>query len=718
MRILAARAASIAWMLDLNWGRRGRRRACLRPPMPSAPLRPRWLAAAGADEAAARGDEQGRERGEGGGGRHQGRREPSRRAVRERRSMPASVPSPSWIARPQRRPYPKIELHVHLEGTLRPATLLRLAGRNGVRLPADTVEGLREVLRFTDFPHFIEAWVTDLTGAAPLRRLPQRRRGLRGAGGVHGMRVPGGHLLAGRTGAARRRAGRRSSRATATAPRRRASGTASRCGSRRRSRATSRPRRVRKSRAGPSAIATGAWSAWDWVARRTVFPPEPFAPAFAIARAGGLGSVPHAGELAGPASVRGALEALHADRLRHGVRAVEDAGLLRELADRRICCDVTPIGNVRMGVVPSLAEHPLPRMVAAGVPCSISTDDPALMDTSLEQDCAAAESLGLRPRDFYFAAVAGALCDEPTRARLRAIGEAFDWDGWRRAPDAGAGVDSRGRRQRAGRERAGGCRRPIAGRGAAGGIVASPSVASGALAARAAAQAPARLVCASAILPTPRGRLAQLGERQLDKLEVVGSIPTSPTTPSSFVGAAHGHQSSRDRPRRLPSASRHGQRVHPGFRRWPRGHRRRYSRGGRAHPRGGRLHRPPARRRAPHPRHPSARRPHRRPAGAAQAHLRAGVDARRRRQARRPAVSPRGASRPASRVNADRPARHAVAAPGHAGHRQPSGGGWRRAAGGRGRTGRPHPRPHARSRRLPRATSAAASCSSATPPPT
>jgi aminodeoxyfutalosine deaminase len=88
---------------------------------------------------------------------------------------------------------------------------------------------------------------------------------------------------------------------------------------------------------------------------------------------------------------------------------------------------VTPIGNVRMGVVASPPEHPLVRLAAAGVPCSISTDDPALMDTSLEQDCAAAERLGLRPRDFYFAAVAGALCDEATRARLQAIGEAFDW---------------------------------------------------------------------------------------------------------------------------------------------------------------------------------------------------------------------------------------------------------------------------------------------------
>ena len=67
------------------------------------------------------------------------------------------------------------------------------------------------------------------------------------------------------------------------------------------------------------------------------YPPEPFARAFQIARDGGLGSVPHAGEAAGPASVRGALDTLCADRIRHGIRAVEDPGLLRELADLPLC---------------------------------------------------------------------------------------------------------------------------------------------------------------------------------------------------------------------------------------------------------------------------------------------------------------------------------------------------------------------------------------------
>jgi aminodeoxyfutalosine deaminase len=77
--------------------------------------------------------------------------------------------------------------------------------------------------------------------------------------------------------------------------------------------------------------------------------------------------------------------------------------------------------------VSSLAEHPLPRLVAAGVLCSISTDDPAMFDTDLTRDYEAATSLGLDPRSFYEAGLAGALCDAETKARLRLIGDTFNW---------------------------------------------------------------------------------------------------------------------------------------------------------------------------------------------------------------------------------------------------------------------------------------------------
>ena len=157
------------------------------------------------------------------------------------------------------------------------------------------------------------------------------------------------------------------------------------------------------------------------------FPPEPYEEVFALAHSLGLGSVPHAGEAAGAPSVRGALEALRADRIRHGIRAVEDPGLVAELAGRGTVLDVCPLSNLRTGVVRSLEEHPLPQLVAAGVRCSISTDDPAMFDTDLTRDYEAAASLGVSPRAAYEAGLAGALCDDETRETLRQIGDSHSW---------------------------------------------------------------------------------------------------------------------------------------------------------------------------------------------------------------------------------------------------------------------------------------------------
>jgi adenosine deaminase len=116
------------------------------------------------------------------------------------------------------------------------------------------------------------------------------------------------------------------------------------------------------------------------------FPPEPFHEAFAIAKAGGLLSTPHAGELAGPESVRGALDALGADRVQHGVRAIEDPELVKRLADEGVCCDVCPTSNVLLSVVPSLAVHPLGALLDAGVPCSVNADDPLLFGPHLLEE--------------------------------------------------------------------------------------------------------------------------------------------------------------------------------------------------------------------------------------------------------------------------------------------------------------------------------------------
>lgn len=111
-----------------------------------------------------------------------------------------------------------------------------------------------------------------------------------------------------------------------------------------------------------------------------------YAWAFDRARAIGLHSVPHAGEADGPASVRAALDALGADRIGHGVRSVEDPELLRRLVDDQVPLEVCPSSNVCTGVYPTLADHSLPTLLAAGAFVSINTDDPPMFSTTLNDE--------------------------------------------------------------------------------------------------------------------------------------------------------------------------------------------------------------------------------------------------------------------------------------------------------------------------------------------
>jgi adenosine deaminase len=118
----------------------------------------------------------------------------------------------------------------------------------------------------------------------------------------------------------------------------------------------------------------------------SIGPPQPFAGAFAIARAAGLLSTPHAGELDGPASVDNAIRVLGAIRIQHGVRAVEDPALVETLARSEVCLDVCPTSNVQLAVVASLAEHPLPALVGSGVRISLNADDPLFFGSGLLEE--------------------------------------------------------------------------------------------------------------------------------------------------------------------------------------------------------------------------------------------------------------------------------------------------------------------------------------------
>jgi adenosine deaminase len=114
-----------------------------------------------------------------------------------------------------------------------------------------------------------------------------------------------------------------------------------------------------------------------------------FAEAFRRAGAHGLKRTVHAGESSGPEGIRDAIELLGADRIDHGVRAIEDPALMTLLAERQIALGICPGSNLALGVYPSMVEHPIDRLRMAGVPVSVNTDDPALFGTSLVQEYAA-----------------------------------------------------------------------------------------------------------------------------------------------------------------------------------------------------------------------------------------------------------------------------------------------------------------------------------------
>jgi adenosine deaminase len=112
-------------------------------------------------------------------------------------------------------------------------------------------------------------------------------------------------------------------------------------------------------------------------------PAEDFAEAFGIARAAGLIRAPHGGEHDGPDSVRAALDVLGANRIAHGVRCIDDADLVKRIADDGVCLDVCPTSNVQLSVSPSLETHPLPALLDAGVSLSLNADDPVIFGCTL-----------------------------------------------------------------------------------------------------------------------------------------------------------------------------------------------------------------------------------------------------------------------------------------------------------------------------------------------
>jgi adenosine deaminase len=151
---------------------------------------------------------------------------------------------------------------------------------------------------------------------------------------------------------------------------------------------------------------------------------ERFRGAFARAARGGLRRTVHAGESSGPEGVWDALDLLQAERIDHGIRAIEDPRLVDRLVADGVSLGVCPRSNIALGVSPDWAAHPLPRLVEAGVLVTLNTDDPAPLGTTLDHDWAVvAERFGYGLAElgrFARRSIDASFADDDTKARLRA----------------------------------------------------------------------------------------------------------------------------------------------------------------------------------------------------------------------------------------------------------------------------------------------------------
>lgn len=284
------------------------------------------------------------------------------------------------------RAMPKVELHVHLEGATSPKTLFTLAQKNGIDVGFETVEDVQTWYQFTDFPHFLDVYMALCNCICSPEDIELLTREFL-------IEQAEQHILY--------------SEVTYTAYthfQQHQIAFADQLA------AINRARRWAEEELGVSIgivldiarhiepeegliIADWAISGMDdgvvafgLGGPEVGNPPEKFQTAFERTRAAGLPSVPHAGEVVGPESIWGALRTLHADRIGHGVRCLDDPALVAELRERQIPLEVCPTSNVCLKVAPDLASHPLPRLLDEGLYVTINSDDPPMFNTTLTDE--------------------------------------------------------------------------------------------------------------------------------------------------------------------------------------------------------------------------------------------------------------------------------------------------------------------------------------------
>jgi adenosine deaminase len=272
-------------------------------------------------------------------------------------------------------PIPKAELHIHIEGALEPELAFALAERNGIELPFASVDDLRAAYAFTDLQSFLDLYYQlmvvlrteqDFADLADAYLERAREQGVRHA---EIFFDPQAHLARGVSldtviGGL--------SRALDAAPQRHGiTAQLIMCFLRDASAASAmqtldaaRPYRDRLLGVGLDSAEVG-------------HPPEKFAEVYAAARELGLRCVAHAGEEGPPAYIWQALDVLQVERVDHGVRCLEDEALVARLREQRIPLTVCPFSNVRLCIVDRLEDHPLARMLEAGLLVCVNSDDPA-----------------------------------------------------------------------------------------------------------------------------------------------------------------------------------------------------------------------------------------------------------------------------------------------------------------------------------------------------
>lgn len=284
------------------------------------------------------------------------------------------------------RDMPKVELHVHLEGSIQPETLLQLARRNQVTLPSETLDGLSQWYVFRDFPHFVEIYIAIsrcLKTADDIELIAREFLAGQAAQNIKHSEVTytpytiynvcGIEFQDQLAAVNRARAWAHSTfdvDMTLTLD-------------------------VAREIKPEQGMVTADWaisahgngvSAFGLGGYEVGNPPEKFTAAFRRAHNAGMPTVPHAGETEGPASIWGAIRTLNASRIGHGVRAIEDPILLAYLRARQIPLEVCPTSNVRLGVASSLANHPIQKLLEAGICVTLNSDDPPMFNTTLTDE--------------------------------------------------------------------------------------------------------------------------------------------------------------------------------------------------------------------------------------------------------------------------------------------------------------------------------------------